>query len=83
MFWNNVDFLLTLVNLDKLQKSFTLARILKVIQASHTVCIVLCPVTRTSIAYKLIIFRPSTTNTMPLTTQIVRTATKWFATHTK
>ena len=31
-------------------------------------------------AYKLIIFRPSTTRTMPFTTQILRTATKWFAT---
>ena len=35
---------------------------------------------RSLIAYKFIIFRPSTTSTMPLTTQILRTATKWFAT---
>ena len=39
--------------------------------------------TGTSIAYKLIIFRPSTTDTMPLTTQISRTATKWLATSQK
>ena len=37
----------------------------------------------TKIAYKIIIFRPSTTGTMPLTTQILCTATKWFATSQK
>ena len=46
--------------------------ILKVIQAFHTARIVLyigCtgPVTRSSIAYKIIVLRPLTTGTMPLT----------------
>ena len=53
--------------------------ILKVIQAFHTECIVLyngCsgPVIRSSTAYILIVFKPSTTVTMSLTTQLLRTA---------
>ena len=61
---------------------------MNVIQAFHIVRIVLHILdvahgTRTSIAYKLIIFRPSTTDTMPLTTKISRAATKWFATSQK
>ena len=57
---------------------------MKVIQAFHTVRIVLyfgCsgPVIGSSTAYILIICRPSTISTMPLTTQILHTALKWNA----
>ena len=44
----------------------------------------LCPLSYFhSVRIVLQIFRPSTTSTMPLTTQILRTATKWFATSQK
>ena len=59
--------------------------LLRAIQACKTVRIVLntgCsgPVIGSSTAYKLIIFRPPSTDTMLSTAQILRTATKWRAT---
>ena len=52
---------------------------------THSATYIRCsgPVTGSYIAYQMIIFRPSITSTMPLTTQIWRTATKRFATSQK
>ena len=83
MFWNNVEVMLTLVSLDKLQNIRTLVCKSSNLRAEHfesylsisyciysTTYIGCWPVTGTLIAYKLIIFRPLTTDTMPLTTHV-------------
>ena len=83
-----------ILTLDKMQNTSTLMckkfetcgqLILKVVQAFHTVRIILkfgCsgPVIVSSTIYILIILRRSTSGTMPLTTQIWGAASNWRAT---
>ena len=78
-FWNMVEVMLTLVSLDNCKISVLKCAKVRNLRAEHfesyssfsycthsTTYIGCCPVTGTSFAYKLIIFRPSTTDTLPL-----------------